>query len=129
MRQLSANTLRTPPDISLPTVTPPWPSCMWQSWITMFCDGRLTRRPSAFLPDLIAMQSSPVEKLQSLISTSVHDSGSQPSVFGADSRLALAPVIVMLRTMTLAQSTGWTCHMGEFFSVTPSINTFWQRYG
>src|SRR5215469_14827557 len=95
----------------------------------MFWDGLLMRPPSAFLPDLMAMQSSPVEKLQSLISTSVHDSGSQPSVFGADSRLALAPVIVILWTVTLLQSTGWTCHMGEFFNVTPSIKMFSQRYG
>src|SRR5215510_7092248 len=102
---------------------------MWQPWITIFCEGTLTRRPSAFLPDLMAMQSSPVEKAQSLIRTSVHDSGSQPSVFGADSRFSPAPVIVIFRTITLAHSTGWTCHMGEFFRITPSINMFLQRYG
>src|SRR6266481_5311116 len=129
MRQFSANTLRTPPEISLPIVTPPWPSFIRQFWITIFSEGTLTRRPSAFLPALIAMQSSPVLKSQFLINTSVHDSGSQPSVLGPDSRLILPPVIVILCTVTFVQSTGWTCHIGEFFRVTPSINTFLQRYG
>src|SRR5215813_4105647 len=97
--------------------------------MTMFCDGTLTRRPSAFLPALIAMQSSPVSNLQLRIKTSVHDSGSQPSVLGPDSRFSLAPVIVMSSTVTFVHSTGCTCHIGEFLSVTPEINTFLQRYG
>src|SRR5258708_24294730 len=98
-------------------------------WMGRCSEGTLTRLPSAFLPALIAMQSSPVLKSQSLISTSVHDSGSQPSVLGPDSRLMLPPVIVIFCTVTLVQSTGWTCHIGEFFRVTPSISTFLQRYG
>ena len=127
MRQFSAKTLRTPPEIWLPMVTPPWPSLMWQPWMTMFWEGTRNRRPSAFLPELMAMQSSPVSKSQSLMSTSAQDSGSQPSVLGAESRLGLAPVIVIPRTVTLEQSTGCTCHMGEFLSVTPSMSTFLQR--
>ena len=73
----------------------------------MFSVGTLTRRPSALRPDLIAMQSSPVSKWQSSISTSRHDSGSQPSLFG--------PWVAMrtLRTVTFVHSTGWISHIGE----------------
>src|SRR3984885_8314044 len=107
IRQFSAKTLRTPPEISLPTVTPPWPSFIRQLRMTMFCEGIPNRRPSAFLPDLMAMQSSPVLKKQFSTSTSVEDSGSHPSVFG--------PKLLMVspRTVTFVHSTGCTCHIGE----------------
>src|SRR5260370_26576422 len=120
MWQFSAKTLLTPPEISLPTVTPPWPSFMRHPWMTMLREGVLVLRPSAFLPDLMAMQSSPVLKKQSLISTSVHDSGSQPSVFGPKA-LMLSP-----RTVTFVQRQGCTCHIGDPRSETPSISTFLQ---
>jgi len=70
---------------------------------------------------LIAMQSSPVLKWQSSISTPWQLSGSQPSVFGPSASM------VSPRTITLSQSTGCTCHIGERFSVTPWISTFRQR--
>jgi len=57
--QLLIVTLRTPPDISLPMTTPPWPSNIVQLVTVMFSQGRPTRRPSASRPDLIVMQSSP----------------------------------------------------------------------
>src|SRR6185312_3708066 len=118
-----ANTLRTPPDISLPTVTPPCPFFMWQPRITMFSAGTFTRRPSSLRPDLMAMQSSPVLKKQFSISTSEHDSGSHPSVFG--------PELLIYRslTVTFLQRHGVTCHMGEFSRRTPSIRMFLERYG
>src|SRR5437868_4278192 len=96
---------------------------MRQPRITIFCDGACNRLPSAFLPDLIAIQSSPVLNEQSSINTSVHDSGSQPSLFG--------PMLLMVsfRTVTFVHSTGFTSHIGEFLMVTPSISTFLQRYG
>ncbi len=79
------------------------------------------RRPSALRPDLTAMQSSPVSKKQPSMSTSLHDSGSQPSLFG--------PCVAMWtrRTVTFVQSTGLISHIGEFLMVTPSMRTFWQR--
>ena len=69
------------------------------------------------------MQSSPVSNVQRSISTSRHDSGSQPSLFGPWLR------IVTPRTVTFVQSTGWISHIGELTMVTPSMRTFWQRYG
>jgi hypothetical protein len=82
MVQSSTKTLRMPPVHSLPSTTPPWPSCITQRRMTKFSLGTLTRRPSLLRPDLIAMQSSPVSNTQSSISTSREDSGSQPSLFG-----------------------------------------------
>ena len=69
------------------------------------------------------MQSSPVSKVQPSISTSRHDSGSQPSLFGPWLR------IVTLRTVTFWHSTGWISHIGELTIVTPSMRTLRQRYG
>ena len=86
----------------------------------MFWEGTFTRRPSSFLPDLMAIQSSPVLKKQLSISTSVQDSGSHPSVFGP------ALLMVSPRTMTFEDNTGWTFHMGEWSSVTPSMRRFLQ---
>jgi hypothetical protein len=48
----------------------------------MFRLGTSTRRPSALRPALMAMQSSPVSKVLPVMTTSVHDSGSQPSLSG-----------------------------------------------
>ena len=69
----------TPAPISLPSVTPPWPLCITQFWITWFCDGPYCT--SRFLPDLIAMQSSPVLNSTFSQSTVSHASGSKPSLF------------------------------------------------
>ena len=54
------------------------------------------------------MQSSPVLNTQRSISTSRHDSGSQPSLFGPWLE------IFTPRTVTFAQSTGLISHIGEF---------------
>ena len=83
----------------------------------MFSLGTLSRRPSALRPDLIAMQSSPVSNVQRSISTSRHDSGSQPSLFGPWLS------IVTPRTVTFVQSTGLISHIGELTIVTPSMST------
>src|SRR3989339_933005 len=89
----------------------------------MFWLGLFNRLPSVFRPDLIAMQSSPVLKKQFLMSTSVHDSGSHPSLFGP------WPSVVTPMIETFLQRTGWRNHMGEFLKVTPSTRTLVQRYG
>ena len=112
----------TPPVVSLPAVTPPFPSAISQFRTTAYRAGTLTRRPSASLPDLNAMQSSPVEIVQCSISTSVQDSGSMPSLFGPFGLSTVTPRIVTLR-----QSTGWMFHIGESLTVMPSSRTFSQR--
>ena len=89
----------------------------------MFSLGTFTRRPSALRPDLIAMQSSPVSNTQRSMSTSRHDSGLQPSLFGPSLE------IFTPRTVTFSQSTGWISHIGEFVIDTSSISTFRHRYG
>ena len=121
--QRSTNTSRTLPLTSLPIVTPPWPARIRQPRTTTRCEGVARRRPSAFRPDLIAMQSSPVSNSVSSISTSLDDSGSQPSLFGP-LETTRTP-----RTITLRESTGWITHIGALRIVTPSISTFVQRYG
>ena len=107
IRQRSAKMLRAPPDISLPITTPPCPSFIVQLRMTTFSIGTARRRPSSFRPDLIAMQSSPVSNVQPSMSTSRHDSGSHPSLFGPWLLTAT------LRTVTFVQSTGWISHIGE----------------
>ena len=69
------------------------------------------------------MQSSPVSKVQRSISTSRHDSGSQPSLFGPWLRM------VTPRTVTFEHRTGLISHIGELMIVTPSTRTLRQRYG
>src|SRR5438128_513747 len=119
--QFSTNTLRIPPETSLPIDTPPWPSFMLQLRTIRLLHGTFTRRPSAFLPDLIAMQSSPVLNVQFSMSTSVHDSGSHPSLFGP------CVSISTLRIVTFRQSTGFSSHIGEFLILIPSIRTLVHR--
>src|SRR5215471_14823891 len=75
-------TFFTPPDISLPMPTPPWPSAPFTRRTTMFSLGRFTRQPSSLSPDLMMMQSSPVLNDESSMSTFLHESGSMPSLFG-----------------------------------------------
>ena len=117
----STNTSRTLPLTSLPIVTPPWPARIRQPRTTIRSEGAASRRPSALRPDLIAMQSSPVSNTASSISTSVEDSGSQPSLLGP------AETTVTPRTVTLRESTGWMTHIGALRIVTPSTSTFSQR--
>ena len=80
-------------------------------------------KPSVPRPALMAMQSSPVSKVQSSISTSTQASGSQPSLL-VPRLLAVTP-----RTITFLQNSGCMTQNGERVSVTPSISTFSQPYG
>jgi hypothetical protein len=91
------HTLRTPPDISLPITTPPWPRSPCRRRTTMFSLGLPTRQPSSFRPDLITTQSSPVLKKESSIRTFRLESGLQPSLFG--------PLVstLTLRTITFSE--------------------------
>ena len=95
-----------PPDIPLPIATAACPPIKRQFFTSICSQGRPTRHPSSFMPELIAMQSSPVSKVQSSISTFLHESGLQPSVFG--------PLVftVTPRTTTSSQYTGWIVHCG-----------------
>src|SRR5215475_39194 len=113
IRQSWAKTFQHPPEISLPIVTPPCPSRISQLRTMMFWLGVFTRRPSALRPDLIAIQSSPVLNTQRSISTSLHDSGLQPSLFGPPLE------IFTPRTVTFSQRTGLISHIGEL-----TIDTF-----
>ena len=70
--------LRTPPDISLPMTTPPWPCSMVQFVMVWFSAGRPILRPWRSRPDLIVMQSSPALMWQSEMWTLRHDSGIDP---------------------------------------------------
>ena len=71
----------------------------------------------------MAMQSSPVLKLQNSIATSVQDSGSQPSLF-VPMLFAVTYLIV-----TFLQNNRCICQNGERVMVTPSISTFSHPYG
>ena len=84
----------------------------------MFSEGMFQRRPSSLRPLLMAMQSSPVWKRQFSMSTSLHDSGSQPSPLGP-SLMMVSP-----RTMMFFDSSGCTTQNGERSSVTPSSRIF-----
>src|SRR5436853_3570075 len=108
------NTFRIPPDTSLPMDTPPCPSFIRQFSMTTLLHGTLTRRPSTFLPDLIAMQSSPVLKMQFVMRTSSQHSGSHPSLLGPWLS------IVTFRTVTFLQRTGFSSHIGELIIVKSS---------
>src|SRR5580692_11684819 len=121
--QFSTCTSRTSPEVSLPMVTPPCPSFITQFLTIILWLGTPTRRPSRLRPLLMAMQSSPVSNSQSSISTSLDDSGLHPSLFGPWLE------IFTFRTVTFLHNTGLISHIGELRIVTPSINTFVQRYG
>jgi hypothetical protein len=119
--QSRANTSRTPPDISLPTVMPPQRPANLQRSTTMFALGTPTRRPSSSRPDFTATQSSLVSNRQPLMCTSVQASGSQPSV------LDRTLWTVTSRTVTLRDSTGWIVHIGGSRIVTSLMRTSSQR--
>ena len=120
--QFSTNRFLYPPEISLPTTTPPCPSFISQLRTMIFSLGTFHFRPSAFRPLLMAMQSSPVSNIQFSINTFLLDSGSQPSLLG--------PWLDTLtpRTVRLSQNKGWITQNGEFFNVTFSIKIVLQRY-
>ena len=67
----------------------------------------LRSRPSRLRPLLIAMQSSPVLKKQSSISTRSQHSGSQPSPLGP------SLIIFTRRTVTSVEWRGWITQNGE----------------
>ena len=119
----SANTLRHPPEISLPMTTPPCPFCISQLRMMMFSLGLFHRRPSLLRPLFMAMQSSPVLKKQFSMSTPSHDSGSQPSPLGP-SLLMCTP-----RTVMFFDSKGCITQNGERSRVTFSMSmpSHWFR--
>src|SRR6202012_2037334 len=100
MYTLYITTLRTPADISLPMHRPFVFDLKMQSRTTIFSVGCPMRQPSWSRPAFMATPSSPVVKSQFWISTLVHDSGSQPSLF----RFML--LMVTCCTVTLLHSTG-----------------------
>ncbi len=118
MMQSSTNRFLNPPDISLPTTTPPWPFSIRQWRTITFSVGMFQRRPSRLRPLLIAMQSSPVSKKHPSISTFLHDAGSQPSPFGP-SFCTCTPL-----TVRFSQSNGCITQNGARSIVTPSMRTF-----
>src|SRR6188474_934848 len=135
--QSNANTLRTPPDISLPTVTPPWPLPERMRRITMFSLASPTRQPSSLSPALIATTSSLVLKNESSMSTLRDESGLQPSPLTGTTVCAApsSPVNVSVppsgqvmtltpRTTTFSEYTGCSIQNGPYCTVTPSISTF-----
>ena len=63
-----------PPDIPLPIATAACPPIKRQFFTSICSQGRPTRHPSSFILELMAMQSSPVSKVQSSISTFLHES-------------------------------------------------------
>ncbi|VWC12228.1 hypothetical protein BST28156_05420 [Burkholderia stagnalis] len=85
---------------------PPWPLFIVQLRIRWRFAGPYS--VSRSLPDLIAIQSSPVLNVQPSHSTSVQASGSKPSLFG--------PMLsaVTPRITTLRHAAGWCCQNGVF---------------
>ena len=81
--QFETRTLRTPPDISLPTTNPPWPWKTMQLSTRMFSHGMPRSRPALSLPLLMQMPSSPTSKREPVSTTLRHDSMSIPSLFCA----------------------------------------------
>ena len=80
------------------------------------------RRPSASLPLLMQMQSSPASKVEFTISTFLHDSTSMASPFCAyDGFLAKIP-----STIRFSHISGWMFQAGEFWKMTPCSSTFLQ---
>src|ERR1035437_5120256 len=72
------STLRMPPEVSLPMVTPAAPPRTVLSYILIFSVGRLTRRPSASRPALRQIASSLQSRSQCATSTSDEESISNP---------------------------------------------------
>ena len=97
--QFFTRTLRTPPTVSLP-IDIPWPCLNVQSVTVM--SSQANSRPFAFLPDLMAMLSSPQSIVQPVIVTRRHMLGSMPSVLGDRSGAR----IVMPLTVTPSHSVG-----------------------
>ena len=73
----------------------------------MFFDGILRSRPSRLRPLLMAIQSSPVSKKQSSMSTRSQHSGSQPSPLGP------SLIIFTRRTVISVEWSGWITQKGE----------------
>ena len=129
-RQLDTLMFSTPPLISDPTVKPPWPWKTVQLSTMRFLHGRARRRPSASLPDLMQMPSSPASKMESMIRTFSQLSTSMASPFWEYQGLRMLTRL----TMRFLHMSGWTFQQGEFWKVTPSSRTFsqlrsWTRLG
>ena len=112
--------LFTPPDIPLPITAAPCLPVMRQLHITTFSQGLPTLQPSSFIPELMAIQSSPVQKSQSSIQTFWQESGFNPSVLCPEV-LTVTPFI-----LTSSQYTGCMVHCGPSSMVIPSTLTCLQ---
>src|SRR6185295_19781894 len=112
-----------PLDISEPSTTAPWPFSIRQFEIRTRRVGAGSTLASEILPDLIEMQSSPVEKWTPTMRTSSHESGLMPSVLGESKGAS----ILMLAMVMPFERKGCSVHDGEFLTVTPSIATFLAR--
>src|SRR5690349_18462515 len=119
--QSCAQMLYTPPDISLPTVTPPQRPENRQPSMTTLDTGTPTRTPSSLRPALSVTQSSLVSNRLPTTCTSVQASTSQPSPW------LLVLCTVTLRTVTFVDSTRWTVHIAGLMMVTPSTRTLVHR--
>lgn len=117
--QSSTSTSETPPAVSLPTTTAPWPSCMEQCRTRTPVQGGRRARSRESLPLLMATQSSPTENSQPKTSTPVQLSGFTPSVLGESA----GPSRVRHRNRTSRESTGCTFQLGLFLRVHPATVT------
>jgi hypothetical protein len=107
MRQRSANTFRAPPEISLPIVTPPWPSFIEQSRIT----DVLHRHVHA--PPIVVAAGLQRDAVVAGVERAAFDQH-------VAARLGIAAVVVRpmavdddAATITLVDRTGWISHIGE----------------
>ena len=121
MWQFSAYTFWHPPEISEPITTPPCPSSILQLRIMMFLLGVFHRRPSLLRPLFMAIQSSPVWKVQFCISTFSHASGSHPSPLGPSFQMYTPSTVMFF------DSNGWITQKGELVIFTSFMRIPSQR--
>ena len=116
--------LRILPLVSVPQTMPDAPRRQEQYRTSTFSVGRLTRKPSRPLPDLIQILSSWQSSVQYSTSTLVEDSMSMPSV-----RPWPWLLTVQCRIITLSQYCGTMFQKSDESQVMPSIRTLRQLMG
>src|SRR5262245_50097552 len=102
--------------ISEPSTTAPCPFSIKQFEIRTRRVATGSLFASEILPDLIEMQSSPVEKCTPTIATSWHESGLIPSVFGESNGAST----FNFANVTFCERNGCSVHDGELRTATPS---------
>ena len=88
-----------------------------------FWQGIFHERPSAFLPDLIQIASSPTSNVELRMMARLQASRSSPSPFCAYHGLRM----MTLSRVTSSHCSGWTFHAAEFENVASLSSTRWQR--